>query len=179
MKAHTRTPIQILNEARDSITSINISTTEIITGSVDGYIRTYDLRKGQLRSDFLGHPVTSLQPTKDGSTILVGTLDSTLRLLDTTSGTLLNSFTGHANQSYRTKACFGFGEASVICGDEEGLVWSWDLVSGNPILSPSESKPPKVHAKVITWTEHHPLQNNEMVTASADGTVKIWRSAPQ
>ena len=128
-RSHTRTPIQILDEAHDSVTSVKISTTEIITGSVDGHVRTYDLRMGQLRSDYLGHPVTSLQPTKDGSTILAGTLDSTIRLIDTTNGTLLNSFKGHTNESYRTKACFGFGEASVICGDEEGFVWCWDLVS--------------------------------------------------
>lgn len=35
--------------------------------------------------------------------------------------------------------------------------------------------PPKVHNKVITWTEHHPSDAGEMVTASADGTVKVWR----
>jgi mitogen-activated protein kinase organizer 1 len=26
----------------------------IMAGSVDGYVRTYDLRMGQLRSDFIG-----------------------------------------------------------------------------------------------------------------------------
>ena len=36
--------------------------------------------------------------------------------------------------------------------------------------------PPKVHHKVITWTEHHPTDSEEMITASADGTVKIWRT---
>jgi mitogen-activated protein kinase organizer 1 len=36
--------------------------------------------------------------------------------------------------------------------------------------------PPKVHDKVITWTEHHPINADEMVTASGDGTVKIWRN---
>ena len=35
--------------------------------------------------------------------------------------------------------------------------------------------PPKVHDKIITWTEHHPTEAGEMVTASADGTVKVWR----
>lgn len=36
--------------------------------------------------------------------------------------------------------------------------------------------PPKVHEKVITWVEHHPTSSGDMLTASADGTVKIWRS---
>lgn len=36
--------------------------------------------------------------------------------------------------------------------------------------------PPRAHEKVITWTEHHPTDANEMLTASADGTVKVWRN---
>ena len=35
--------------------------------------------------------------------------------------------------------------------------------------------PPQVHQKLITWTEHHPTDASEMITASADGTVKVWR----
>jgi len=35
--------------------------------------------------------------------------------------------------------------------------------------------PPKVHHKVITWTEHHPTEAGELITASADGTAKVWR----
>jgi mitogen-activated protein kinase organizer 1 len=35
--------------------------------------------------------------------------------------------------------------------------------------------PPEVHSKCITWTEHHPIDAGEMITASADGTVKVWR----
>ncbi len=74
-------------------------------------------------------PITSIHPTKDGSTYLVSTLDSHIRLMDCANGSVLNSFAGHKNDSYRTNACFGYGEASVVCGDEDGRVWSWDLVT--------------------------------------------------
>ena len=42
---------------------------------------------------------------------------------------MLNSFKGHMNESYRTRACFGHGEATVMCGDEHGTLWEWDLVN--------------------------------------------------
>ena len=45
-------PIQILEEAKDSITSVCILGSLIVTGSVDGYVRTYDVRKGELRVDY-------------------------------------------------------------------------------------------------------------------------------
>lgn len=95
--------------------------------------------------------------------------------MDCVTGQALNTFSGHLNTSYRTRACFAHGEAAVICGDEEGRVWAWDLVNGTPL---GADKPPKVHEKVITWTEHHPLHAGEMVTASADGTVKVWKTPP-
>ena len=51
--------------------------------------------------------------------------------MDADNGKLLNSFKGHLNESYRFRACFGHGEASVVSGDEEGRVWAWDLVDAS------------------------------------------------
>jgi len=171
LRAQSRQPIQVLEEARDAVQTIHISSTTIKTGSVDGHVRTYDIRKGELRSDFMGQPVTAVVPTEDGQTLLITTLDSHLRLMDMTTGKMLNDFTGHENSSYRCRGCFGQAEATVVCGDENGMVWSWDLLDAKPL---EPNPPPKVHNKVITWTEHHPTEA-EMITASGDGTVIAWR----
>ncbi|KAJ3810998.1 nuclear mRNA splicing protein [Lentinula aff. lateritia] len=173
LRAQSRSPIQILEEARDAIQTLHIQSTSITTGSVDGHVRTYDLRKGELRSDYIGHPVTAVVPTQDSQTFLVTTLDSHIRLIDATNGKMLNDFIGHTNSSYRCRACFGLGEATVVFGDENGMVWAWDLLDAK-LLQPNP--PPKVHSKVITWTEHHPSDADEMITSSADGTCKVWRS---
>ena len=47
-------PIQILDEAKDSISNIQVSDHEVLTGSVDGYVRRYDLRNGKLNADCIG-----------------------------------------------------------------------------------------------------------------------------
>jgi mitogen-activated protein kinase organizer 1 len=73
-------------------------------------------------------PVTSVVPTQDESTYLVMTLDGHIRLMDAIAGKLLNDFSGHAHSSYRCRACFGHGEASVVAGDESGAIWAWDLL---------------------------------------------------
>ncbi|KIO32189.1 hypothetical protein M407DRAFT_13956 [Tulasnella calospora MUT 4182] len=173
LRSQSRQAIQTLDDARDSIMSLHVGPTEIITGSVDGYVRSYDIRKGELNSDLIGFPVSSIQPMDDSLSLLIGTLDSTIRLMDRANGTVLNTFKGHVNKDYSTKSCFGYGQASVICGDEEGRIWSWDLLTATPM---GTQPPPKVHEKVITWVEHHPTASGDMLTASADGTVKVWRS---
>lgn len=60
-RAQSRQPIQILEEARDAIQTIHLTPTSIMTGSVDGHVRTYDLRMGELRSDFIGRKCNSKQ----------------------------------------------------------------------------------------------------------------------
>ncbi|KAM0790726.1 hypothetical protein ACM66B_004581 [Microbotryomycetes sp. NB124-2] len=167
IKSQQRLPIQVLEEARDSITSLAISGDMILTGSVDGHVRTYDLRKGELRADFFEHPVTSLSLTQDATMVLVSTLDSTLRALDLASGNVLNTYKGHDNTNYRSQACFGPAEAFVVIGDEKGYVHAWDTELG------TNSAKLKAHDRAVLWTTHHP-KNAQMITASSDGTVKVW-----
>jgi len=173
LRSQSRQAIQTLDESRDAIQTLYVGSTYLMSGSVDGHIRTYDLRKGELRSDYLGQPVTSLVPTQDSQTVLAATLDSHIRLMDLTTGKLLNDFQSHSNDSYRCRACFGHNEASVITGDEKGQVWAWDLMDAKPL---APNPPPTVHEKVITWVEQHPTAADEFITASADGTVKVWKN---
>ena len=58
--------------------------------SVDGKVRNYDIRMGQLRVDCIGQPVTSVNFTRDGQCVLASTLDDTIRLMDKDTGELLN-----------------------------------------------------------------------------------------
>lgn len=47
-------PVQCLNEAKDSISSVRISNHEILTASFDGKIRRYDIRVGEIYADYIG-----------------------------------------------------------------------------------------------------------------------------
>ncbi|KAI0028601.1 nuclear mRNA splicing protein [Vararia minispora EC-137] len=176
LRAPNRNPIQSLEDARDSVQTLHVGPTQILTGSVDGHVRTYDLRKGELRSDYIGFPVTSVVPTQDYTTYLVMTLDGHIRLMDASSGRRLNDFSGHKHSSYRCRTVFGHGEATVACGDEAGAVWAWDILDATAL---QPNPPPQVHHKVVTWIEHHPTEVGELVTASADGTVKVWQHPEQ
>lgn len=53
-KSQSTKPIQVFEESRDSVSSVHVSGHEIVTGSVDGKSRLYDLRKGMLLEDTIG-----------------------------------------------------------------------------------------------------------------------------
>lgn len=185
-------PIQVLQEAKDSVTHVLVGDREIVSSSVDGHVRTYDLRAGELRTDFFdrksaslrwfqcfslrifGLPVdavTSVSLTKDSQTILVTTLNSEVHLMDRTDGSELQRYAGHKNTSYRIHNSFGYGEATVLGGDEEGKLWQWDLADGKHVKLEQ-----KIHAKSVLWLEQHPDSAvNQLVTAGADGDVQVWK----
>lgn len=119
--------------------------------------------------------------------LLVSTLDSTIRSMDAQTGDMFQAYTGHKNQSYRSKVTFGVKEATVVFGDEDGKVWTWDVetVSRSARAHVRQQKTnvqryqgktvstTQAHDRTILWTAHHDT-NSQLVTASADGTVKVW-----
>ncbi|KAI3323178.1 WD40-repeat-containing domain protein [Xylariaceae sp. AK1471] len=134
-------PVQVLTEAKDAVTALAAHGPEIVAGSVDGRVRTYDLRAGRCVTDVVGPSVTSLCLTKDGKAVLVGGLDSKLRLMDRETGGCLKTYMdpGWRNEGLRIQSILGGKEQYVLVGDEmtglpgqdaEGRIWAWDVVTG-------------------------------------------------
>ncbi|KAI9726079.1 MAG: hypothetical protein M1828_002087 [Chrysothrix sp. TS-e1954] len=131
-KAQSNRPINVFSEAKDSVASLTVAGHEIMTGSIDGRLRTYDLRMGMLHVDVIGQPITSVTKTLQADSILVSTLDSTLRLIDKANGKLLQSYKSphYTNTIYRIRSTFAAKDTLAVSGSEDGGVYTWDIVSG-------------------------------------------------
>ncbi|NWS00695.1 WDR83 protein, partial [Motacilla alba] len=186
-------PIQVLDEAKDGISSVKLSAHEILTGSVDGRVRRYDLRTGQLCSDYIGSPITSVCFSKDGQCVLAASLDSTLRLLDKDTGELLGEYgtpprvpappggfggppaeprplpryTGHRSTTYRLDCVLNELDTHVGCASEDGHVYFWDLVEGSLALSLP------VGQGVVQSLAFHP--SLPCLLVATQGQVTLWR----
>ena len=130
----------MLSEGKDSISCVLVNKNggyEIVTGSVDGRVRYYDLRMGRMDTDVLPGPVTSLAAMRGGEAMLVGTLDGRIRLIDRSGGACLMTYKGHVNAEFRIRSAFGGKEAWVLSGSEvegkDGQVWVWDTISGEVV----------------------------------------------
>ncbi|KAH6987401.1 WD40-repeat-containing domain protein [Ilyonectria sp. MPI-CAGE-AT-0026] len=140
-KSTSYKPIQVLTEARDAVTSLAVRGPEVIVGSVDGRVRSYDIRMGRCTTDVIGASVTSVNLTRDGRAMLVGSLDSKLRLMDRDNGACLRAYSHPEwkNEEFRVQTLLGGREKYVITGDEmtsdpapngQGRIWAWDLLTG-------------------------------------------------
>lgn len=64
---------QILDDAKDSVTSLEVSDHEILTGSADGKIRKYDLRVGNMHADFIASEYHTLSSICQHETVVLDT----------------------------------------------------------------------------------------------------------
>ncbi|RWS07893.1 WD repeat domain-containing protein 83-like protein, partial [Dinothrombium tinctorium] len=166
-KSRSRDPVQVFDDAKDSITSIYVTNFEIVTSSLDAKVRKYDLRKGLLDVDDCSASATNVCLSKDGQCILVGCLDSCIRLLDKDTGELLNVYKGHTNKKYKIESHFVNNDSHIVSGSEDGKLYIWDLIK-------CTLKATIIHEnhRVVHSVSVHPTKN-EILTA-AEGTVYLW-----
>jgi mitogen-activated protein kinase organizer 1 len=95
MRSHTREPLQILTDFRDSVSSLALTRTEIIASSVDGCVRVYDIRAGRMHADNVcSAGVVHVTASYDQRCMLSTCLDSSLYLSEIASGNSLQTYRG-------------------------------------------------------------------------------------
>lgn len=163
-------PIQVLDDFKDSVTAVHISEDmrEIIASSVDGFVRRYDIRKGQLLADCIGMPIVSLTVSRDNNCVLTGCLDSVVRLFEKETGELLSKYSGHTNNEHKVECILTNTDAHVVGGSEDGRICIWDLVDEKMVHSL------KGHSGTVCSLAFHPTDLT-MISASVDGTCKVWK----
>ena len=187
MKSKDAKPLMILDEAKDGVSSLAVPLHgyEVVTGSTDGRIRSYDIRMGRVTSDVMPGAVTSIEVSRDGRTLLVSCLDGRIRVIDRADGTSLRTFPdaaqeeGYRNEALRLKSCYGLDEAIAISGSEaDGKVRAWDVVSGKSIGHVDLGASGKV-VSVVRWRAGSQAEGRQVLWAGggAEGVVKVFASA--
>ncbi|KAJ4293635.1 hypothetical protein N0V90_008919 [Kalmusia sp. IMI 367209] len=180
-------PIMTFDEAKDSVTDVVVFDAEIISGSVDGRVRSYDLRVGMCQVDIIGHPVTSLSVSKKGTEVLVSSLDSTVRLMDRGNGGLLKAYRDErfVNMDLRVRSTLGLNDSVVVSGSDDGMMFAWDLLEGECMHKFRHSQMREVRGKaeignnekgkkdVVSAVAFCPSRK-EWASAGGDGNVIVW-----
>jgi mitogen-activated protein kinase organizer 1 len=185
-KSNAYKPIMTLSDAKDSISDVAIHDADILAASVDGRVRSYDLRMGTCQVDVVGPSCTSLAVSKKRTEVLVGSLDSTVRLMDRTNGELLKAYKDDAfvNKDLRVRSTLGLNDSVVVSGSDDGMVFAWDMLEGTCLHKFKHSEmrevrgvapvvPTKVKKDVVSAVAFCKTRR-EWCSGGGDGNVIVW-----
>lgn len=173
-------PMMVLDESKDSVTSLHVrqqdsdeTAVEIVTGSVDGTIRTYDLRRGEMRCDDLGGDiaVTSVTTTADGLCNVVSCLDGRIHVLERRTGESLMTFGGgHTAGRYSLQSHVTANDGYVVSGSEDGAVVLYEIRTGKVVQTL------RGHVRPTCALACHPKVGYEsvVISGSYDGHGVVW-----
>jgi len=172
-RTKSQDPIQTFQEARDSISKVLLlmESKEIISCSIDGCVRIYDVRKGQLRvDDSSGTAITGMCLSHDGNCVVVSCLNGNIYLLEKDSGQVLNTYDSkhHTSGTYALDCAITANDESIVSGSEDGKVVLYDLVDGS--MSQILEGPTKPTCSVAT----HPKCASVLLSGSYDGSAVVW-----
>lgn len=194
-RSRSKEPLMILDQANDAVTCVagGRGVAQIITSSVDGKIRTYDLRTAQMYTEDLTHPITSFSITTDGSSIAASCLDGIIRLWGCATNTLrmnsrkkvyqkLHSF--HKSNNYKMECAFTSNDEYVVSGSECGAVAIYPVTNAN---NSNDGDGTRAKAKATVLQRHKGPTSSVatcpqtsrpwlMVSASYDGSAVVWAS---
>eukprot|EP01083_Nonionella_stella_P054640 144232_1 len=163
------------NYFKDSVSDVWFSTHEIFIASIDGHLRTFDIRNGKLMTDFIcGAGLTSISVTEDKKCILSSCLDDKLRLTNKDTGSLLNEYANDKfiNNKYKIKSCLGYNDDTVISGTENGHICIWDLVDKKKEIQILDNKDTN---SIVTNVLSHPKHQNSLFSSDTKGNIKLWK----
>ncbi|CRL01277.1 CLUMA_CG014299, isoform B [Clunio marinus] len=161
-------PIQTLKEAKDCITGLIVTEHKIISSSLDGCIRHYDLRAGELTCDKVGEPITAVTMTSDEQCVLASCQDGVIRLIDIDGGEALSEYRGHLPKDYKIECGLLKNDSHIISGSSFGCVIIWDFLEAKQVNTLRINK----DGGVIQSLNCHPT--NEDILVANRRQMQLW-----
>lgn len=171
-------PVQILREAKDSVTAVQvgydaIEERYIRSASVDGCFRTYDLRMGQLSQDDMQSPITSVAMARENM-VALNCLDGAIRLVDTESGTLIRTLSGHHKAGkYGLPTSVTAHKEALVTGSEDGFVYFYDVAHGS-VLQRIPGDSTGVEERPTAAIAAHPSDSSVAIVARHREDPVVW-----
>lgn len=169
IRSRTLTPVQVLPDAKDSISSVRISDHEILTASYDTKFRRYDIREGRLVTDCMGEVITCANFTKDNRCILVSCADGSIKLIDKETGELLGEYEGLQRSDYCLQSSVNHDDTLVLSGSSDGRIWAWELISRKLVMHLSDEK--SIQHPIVSIAVH-PSKNSFLAANGSD--ILLW-----
>ena len=169
LKSQSRDPIQTLTHAKDSISKVIVLDDKILSASVDGCVRVYDIRMGSLQTDCMDMNLNGMDVSFDGKFIIVSGLDSTIRLFDLEMGEIINKYSEHhISKNYSSTIKFNHACDKIYSTSEDYNIVCYD------ILDPNKYSVFSHHQATTSGLEINPVKKEIFASCSFDRSIVIW-----
>lgn len=175
-RSNNPSPVQILTQAKDSVSSIKIledDEVSIVAASVDGVVRTYDIRMSKMVVDEFGdEAVTCVAISKDTLLAAVSCLGGNIHILERSSGSILDTLRGgRSTGRYALRCEFNATDDYICCGSENGDAVLYNVNSGQIVQTLTG-----FHTRTTSAIACHPFRDHMsvIITGSYDGNALVW-----
>ncbi|PWN39078.1 WD40 repeat-like protein [Ceraceosorus guamensis] len=188
-------PIMELKESKDTIFCLDVSGGIFRTAGMEGVVRTYDARMGQMTEDVAAAPIVSLSST---STSLLISTSSQRRaahhLLSTSDGTLQKTLIGHQQSNPKspfrsifvrpvknTAAAAAADPIGVLSGSEQAGPLLWKLNSNSSATAAATRTADAREGSAAEYPTGSAClgvdqaRDGSLCSYHQDGTIRIWR----
>lgn len=136
----------------------------IFSAGNDATIRCWDTTSGRCVMKFEGHSDSIVSLVVHGMLVFSGSLDGTIKMWNAQDGSILSTFLGHGSIAVNS-LCF-LNNSLFSAGESKHIV-RWNFERGHP-----ESTINGHSGSISTIVAHQ--DRSAIVSASFDGTVKLW-----
>jgi WD40 repeat protein len=138
---------------------------QLLTGGADGGLKLWTLPPAAPRSLKHAAAVLSATLSSDGNRLVTGGGDKVVRSWNVGNSQMERQFTGHASP-VTAVALSANGQALASGGGSTIRFWNQNNAQQAGLIG--------AHEKALTSLVFHP-SGNQILSASADGTLKLWR----
>jgi len=167
IRAFGNNEIQVCKNFKDSVSKVIVDSEKVVTGSMDGCLRTFDVRMGEITVDDLSQPIHSIDISHDKRCVIASCTDNKIRMIERGTGEQLNEYTGHKSENYSVDCKFIWDDSQIISGSEDAVIYIYDVLQGKAVLRL------KNHLRTVSTIDLSPLKN-AFISGSFDGTVTFW-----
>lgn len=161
-------PIQTMKQAKDCITGLHVNQNKIISSSLDGCIRFYDIRAGELVCDAINVPITSMSLTSDEQCVLAACQDGVIRLIDVDGGDSLLEYKGHEPRDYKIELTTLKSDGFVISGTSFGSAIIWSFIDAKEVNRLRVTH----QGGVVTSLARHPVGEDLIIANRRE--IQLW-----
>jgi len=169
LKSQNREPIQTLLDSKDSISKVIALNEKIISISIDGCLRIYDIRIGSMIKDDMEISLNGIDKSNDEKFFCISGTDDCLRLMESETGQIIKVFAGlHKSKNYNKAVKFSKENDGVFITSENNDVVFYDLVDEK------KDRILRGHEKVSSGLDIHPKDKNLIVSCGFDCKIMLW-----